>query len=135
MTITMKPIGVIHSPFQERSQVPRSAREGASHEAVLEVFEEYAEGIADIQAGDQAYILFNFHKSEGYALTTLSRKTNTVMGLFSTRSPYRPNGIGLSIVRFIEKNGNRLSFRGVDMLDGTPVLDIKPFDREALPGD
>lgn len=71
-------------------------------------------------------LLFYFHKSEGYNLTTLSRKSNKIMGVFSTRSPNRPNGIGMSIVRFIKKENNRLIFEGVDMLDGTPVLDIKP---------
>jgi tRNA-Thr(GGU) m(6)t(6)A37 methyltransferase TsaA len=134
MDITIKPIGIIHSPFHDRREVPRSAREGSSREAVLEVFEGYAEGIRDIREGDEAYVLFHFHKSEGYDLTTLSRKTGTMMGVFSTRSPFRPNGIGLTVVRFVKIEGNRLTFRGVDMLDGTPVVDIKPFDREALCG-
>ncbi|SHN69870.1 tRNA (N6-threonylcarbamoyladenosine(37)-N6)-methyltransferase TrmO [Desulfitobacterium chlororespirans] len=127
MEILMKPIGYIRSPYKEKGDAPRQSTLSGETMAVIEVLEEYQEGIADIQAGGYGAILFYFHKSPGYKLTTLSRRNNQVMGVFSTRSPNRPNGIGLSIVRFRKREGNRLFFEGVDMLDNTPVLDIKPY--------
>ncbi|WP_018305718.1 tRNA (N6-threonylcarbamoyladenosine(37)-N6)-methyltransferase TrmO [Desulfitobacterium hafniense] len=127
MEILMKPIGYIKSPYKEKGEAPRQSTLSGETTAVIEILEEYQEGIADIQAGEYGVILFYFHKSEGYKLTTLSRRNNQVMGVFSTRSPNRPNGIGLSTVRFVKREGNRLFFEGVDMLDNTPVLDIKPY--------
>ncbi len=133
MEILMKPIGYIQSPHKEKSAVPKQGILSPESIAVIEIFEEYKEGIADIKEGEYGVVLFHFHKSEGYQLTTLSRRNNQRMGVFSTRSPNRPNGIGMSIVRFVKKEGRCLTFEGVDMLDGTPVLDIKPYSRELCP--
>lgn len=133
MEIIMKPIGYICSPFIERGSAPRQGRLESGTTAVLELLPEYEEGIADIKEGEYSILLFHFHKSTGYQLTTLARKTNRMTGLFSTRSPNRPNGIGMTIVKFIKKEGCHLTFEGVDMLDGTPVLDIKPYSGEQIP--
>ena len=133
MEITMKPIGYIKSPHKEKAAVPKQGILSPETTAVIEIFEEYSEGIVDIKEGEYGVVLFYFHKSEGYQLTTLSRRSNQMMGVFSTRSPNRPNGIGMSIVRFVKKEGRCLTFEGVDMLDGTPVLDIKPYSGELCP--
>lgn len=130
MEILMKPIGYIRSPYKEKTDVPKQSTLSSGITAIIEMLEDYVEGIADVKEGEYGVILFYFHKSEGYKLTTLSRRNNQIMGVFSTRSPNRPNGIGMSIVRFIKKEDNRLTFEGVDMLDSTPVLDIKPYNRE-----
>lgn len=135
MEILMKPIGYIRSPYKDKTAAPKQSTLSQGTTAAIEILEEYKEGIADIKEGEYGIVLFYFHKSEGYKLTTLSAKSNKIMGVFSTRSPNRPNGIGMSIVRFIKKENNRLIFKGVDMLDGTPVLDIKPYSRELCPKD
>lgn len=131
--ILMKPIGYIRSPYKEKAAVPKQGILSSKTTAVIEMLEEYKEGIADINEGDYGIVLFYFHESKGYKLTTLSHTKNQKMGVFSTRSPNRPNGIGMSVVRFIRKEDNRLIFEGVDMLDNTPVLDIKPYSRELFP--
>ena len=133
MEILMKPIGYIRSPYKEKTDVPKQSTLSSGITAIIEMLEDYVEGIADVKEGEYGVILFYFHKSEGYKLTTLSRRNSQIMGVFSTRSPNRPNGIGMSIVRFIKKEDNRLTFEGVDMLDSTPVLDIKPYNRELCP--
>lgn len=133
MEILMKPIGYIQSPYKEKAAVPKQGILTTETVAVIEIIEEYREGLADIKAGEYGVVLFYFHRSEGYQLATLSRRTNQMTGVFSTRSPNRPNGIGLSIVRFVKKDGCRLTFEGVDMIDGTPVLDIKPYSKTLCP--
>jgi tRNA-Thr(GGU) m(6)t(6)A37 methyltransferase TsaA len=133
MNIEMKPIGYIRSPFKERRDLKHSSYDDGSLRAEIIMEEGFQEGIADIKPGDYGVILFYFHQSDGYTLTTVSRKYGKEMGVFSTRSPNRPNGIGMSIVRFTNKSGKCLEFTGIDMLDRTPVLDIKPYDGERLP--
>ena len=128
MEIRMRPIGYVHSPFKEKKDIPRQNTLAEDQKATIEMLADYREGIEDIQAGSYGIILFYFHQSEGYALKTVSRKTQEYVGVFSTRSPNRPNGIGLSIVKFTKIEGNSIEFQGVDMLDNTPVLDIKPYD-------
>lgn len=139
LDIAMKPIGFIETPFKDRRElnVPPFKREAPYHDSdvhgVLHVYEEYREGIADIQPGSYGMTVFYFDKSEGYELTTHSAHADKKVGVFSTRSPNRPNGIGVSIVKFICVNGCNIEFMGVDMLDGTPLLDIKPYTGENLP--
>lgn len=135
MEIIMRPIGYIRSPFKEKREIPRQNILAAGQKARIELLDEYQEGIEDIQAGSYGIILFYFHQSDGYSLKTVSRKTQEYLGVFSTRSPNRPNGIGMSIVKFSKIEGNCLEFEGVDMLDDTPVLDIKPYDQALNPKD
>ena len=133
MQITMNPIGFIKSEFTNKEETPRQGMLAYDKKASVEILEEYQEGIRDIEEGSYGVILFYFHKSEGYEMVTVSRKSGKTLGLFSTRSPNRPNGIGISIVRFTKKIGRTLEFEGVDMLEGTPVLDIKPYSEELIP--
>jgi len=133
MEIKMSPIGYIKSPYKDKKEIPKQSILAEDRKAAIELLEEYKEGIQDIKEGYYGVILFYFHKSEGYTLRTVSHKTGEWTGLFSTRSPNRPNGIGMSIVKFTKIMGNKIEFKGVDMLDGTPVLDIKPYSEELNP--
>lgn len=122
--IILKPIGYIETPFKDRMGVSHQPDETLI--GTLHIFKEYREGIADIKPGSNGQIIFYFHKSEGCSLTVRPRGIGEPTGVFSTRSPNRPNGIGISAVRFLSNDGCKIEFSGVDMLDGTPLLDIKP---------
>ncbi len=127
MDIKMKPIGYIKSPFKTREEIPRQSIYAKDTKAVIEILEKYREGIVDIAEGSYGVILFYFHQSGGYRLRLKPHGREVETGVFSTRSPHRPNGIGMSVVKFTKNDGKNLEFEGVDMLDGTPVLDIKPY--------
>ena len=122
----MRPVGVIHSPFTDRSQTPtQSWRSQAVGQ--VEVYPEFVEGLKDIEEFSHPYLLFAFHRSTGYSLRVIPHRDTQLRGLFATRSPRRPNLIGLSLVRLLSRDNNVLHIEGVDVLDGTPLLDIKPF--------
>ncbi len=131
--IIFKPIGIIKTPFKTPDDLkvppfrPESPYNNMEITGVIEVFEEYCEGIANIEPGTQGLVLFYLDKSPGYKLTTISHRTNKEVGVFSTRSPHRPNGIGVTIVNFISVEKCKIKFQGVDMLDDSPLLDIKPY--------
>ena len=124
---TMKPIGYVRSPFNDTTQIPKGC--GAKHEAEgeLEILPEYEAGLADIEGFSHLYVIWVFDKSEGYDLTAHPPSDDRPHGVFATRSPERPNPIGLSVVQLRGRRGNRLSAAGLDMLNGTPILDIKPY--------
>ena len=124
---TMQPIGTVNSPYTETSQVPKGC--GARHDAegVLEIFPEFEQGLTDIEGFSHLYIIWVFDRAEGYELMGRPPTDTKPHGVFATRSPRRPNPIGLSVVRLLGREGNRLRVVGVDMLDGTPILDIKPY--------
>jgi tRNA-Thr(GGU) m(6)t(6)A37 methyltransferase TsaA len=126
-TWTVRTIGVIHSPFSEAHQVPRGL--GAKHDevGVLEIVPEFELGLTDIEGFSHLYVLWVFNRSEGYELMGTPPCDTQPHGVFASRSPYRPNPIGLTVVRLLGREGNLLRVRGVDMLDGTPILDIKPY--------
>ena len=122
----MQPIGTIHSPFSERQGTPiQAARSQAK--GTLEINPELVPGLQDLEGFSHIILLYVFHKSSGYALHVTPFLDTQLRGLFATRYPERPNPIGLSVVRLIALHGNILEIEGVDMLDGTPVLDIKPY--------
>jgi tRNA-Thr(GGU) m(6)t(6)A37 methyltransferase TsaA len=123
----MEPIGFVRSPYSETAQVPKGC--GAKHEAegVLEILPEFELGLTDIEGFSHLFVVWVFHKSEGCSLLGTPPTDNQPHGVFATRSPYRPNPIGLTVVELIRREGGRLHVRGVDMLDGTPILDIKPY--------
>ncbi len=123
----MRAIGTVHSPYTDRSQVPRGR--GAKHEAegVLEIAPELEPGLADIEGFSHLFVIWLFHRAEGASLVSTPPSDDRPHGVFATRSPQRPNPIGLTVVRLLGREGNRLRVRGVDMLDGTPILDIKPY--------
>jgi tRNA (adenine37-N6)-methyltransferase len=124
---TMRPIGFVRSPFSEPQQVPRGL--GAKHEeeGVLEILPEFVAGLKDIEGLSHLFVLWVFDRNEGFALEGTPPCDTKSHGVFATRSPYRPNPIALTVVRLLRRENNRLHVRGVDMLDGTPILDIKPY--------
>lgn len=133
MNIVMKPIGFIKSPFKEVKEIPKQSVFAVYKKATIEILPQYSEGLEGIKENSYGVILFYFHKSKEGSLRLVSHKTREMTGVFSTRSPKRPNGIGLSIVKFTKIEENKLEFQGVDMIDGTPVLDIKPYSSELNP--
>jgi tRNA-Thr(GGU) m(6)t(6)A37 methyltransferase TsaA len=123
---SFKPIGYIRSPYRETSEVPKGL--GAQHtaEGVIEVVPEYQDGLLDIEGFSHLFVIWVFDRAHGCELVGAPPTDNRLHGVFATRSPRRPNPIGLSVVELLGREGRRLRVRGVDMLDGTPVLDIKP---------
>jgi len=126
MEFIMKPIGVIHSPFTDKEKTPiQSMRSHASGQ--VEVFPEFAGGLQDLEDFSHIILLYTFHCSSGYSLQIQPFLDDRLHGLFATRYPCRPNPIGLSVVRLVARQENILEIEGVDMLDDTPLLDIKPY--------
>jgi len=125
--ITLRPLGVIRSPFRSVVGMPIQTV-GAPHErASLQVFEEFAQGLRDIEGFEYLILLTHLHEVEKEKLQVVPFMDDTPRGVFATRAPARPNRIGLSIVRLLSVDGTTLHFEGNDMLDGTPVIDIKPY--------
>lgn len=130
--MTIRPIGMIHTPFKNKVDVPvqhsRSRIKGR-----IEVYKEYALGLNDIDGFSHIIVIFRFHKSRGYRLKLKPHWDSEERGLFTTRAPRRPNQLGLSILQLLGRRGNILRVQGVDMLDGTPLLDIKPYIPDNIP--
>ncbi len=124
---TPRPIGYVRSPYAETDQVPKGL--GAKHaaEGELEVLPEFEAGLVDIEGFSHLYVIWVFSRSEGFELYGKTPADDEPHGLFATRSPRRPNPIALTVVELLGREGRRLRVRGVDMLDGTPILDIKPY--------
>jgi tRNA-Thr(GGU) m(6)t(6)A37 methyltransferase TsaA len=123
-----RPIGFVQSPYQDTSLIPRGL--GAKHEAegVLEILREFEAGLTDIEGFSHLYVLWAFDRAEGFDLIAHPPSDEKrPHGVFATRSPRRPNPIALTVVELLGRNGSSLNVRGVDMLDGTPILDIKPY--------
>src|SRR6267154_1699437 len=122
-----RPIGFVSSPYKDASDVPRGL--GAKHEAdgVLRILPEFEPGLTDIEGFSHLVILWEFDRSKGFELLGAPPSDNRTHGVFATRSPRRPNPIGLTIVELLRREGLELHVRGVDMLDQTPILDIKPL--------
>jgi tRNA-Thr(GGU) m(6)t(6)A37 methyltransferase TsaA len=122
-----RPIGFVRSPHTETSSIPKGP--GAKHEAegVLQILPEFAAGLTDIEGFSHLYVLWAFDRSDGFTLMVTPPTDDKPHGLFTTRSPRRPNPIALTVVELLGREGNGLRVRGVDMLDGTPILDIKPY--------
>ena len=122
-----RPIGFVSGPYKDTKDIPKGL--GAKHEAdgVLKILPEFAPGLLDIEGFSHLYVLWEFDRSEGFDLMANPPSDNRQHGVFATRSPYRPNPIALSVVELLRRDGAELHVRGVDMLDGTPILDIKPY--------
>ena len=123
---SMQAIGYVKSPFQDPHQIPKGL--GAKHdtEGVLEIQPGLELGLTDIEGFSHLFVIWTFHRSQGCELMGTPPSDNRPHGVFATRSPFRPNPIGLTVVELLRREGARLFVRGVDMLDGTPILDIKP---------
>jgi len=120
------PIGIIHTPFKHKNHTPaQSSRSNAIGR--IEVFKKYEEGLCGIDGFSHIVLIFRFNKSRGYRLKLKSHWDSKQRGLFSTRAPRRPNQLGVSIVKLLRRRRNILIVKGVDMLDRTPLLDIKPY--------
>jgi tRNA (adenine37-N6)-methyltransferase len=129
----MKPIGYIRSTYADTKQIPKGL--GATHtmDGILELLPEYEEGLQDIEGFSHLVILWVFHQAHEYSLVGINPTDGLVHGVFATRSPRRPNPIGLTTVELIRREGRLLHLHGIDMLDGTPVLDIKPLTSSLPP--
>ena len=124
---TPQPIGFVSSPYKNASEIPKGL--GAKHEAdgVLKILPEFEPGLTDIEGFSHLFVFWEFDRSQGFELLGTPPSDNRQHGVFATRSPYRPNPIALTVVELLRREGTNLHVRGVDMLDGTPILDIKPY--------
>jgi tRNA-Thr(GGU) m(6)t(6)A37 methyltransferase TsaA len=124
---TPRPIGFVSSPYKETSEIPRGL--GAKHdvEGVLKILPEFEPGLADIEGFSHLIVIWEFDRSDGFELISRPPSDNRPHGVFATRTPRRPNPIALTTVELLRREGRQLHVRGVDMLDGTPILDIKPY--------
>jgi len=125
--IEYKPIGIIHSPFKEPKGTPIQPTAAKGVDGVVEVFPEYIEGLKDLDGFSHIILIYHFHLSKKFSLKVKPFMDNRMHGIFSIRAPSRPNPIGISIVRLIKIEKNTLYIRDVDIIDGTPLLDIKPY--------
>ena len=122
----LKQIGIIHTPYKTPMDCPRQTRK-SEQIAEIELFKEYEGGLKDVEGFSHLIALYWLHKSKGYSLLVRTPWDTEPHGLFTTRSPNRPNQIGISIVRLLERKGNILRVKGIDAIDGTPLIDIKPY--------
>jgi len=125
--VLMRPIGFVRSPYSETAQVPKGF--GAQHEAegTIEILPEYELGLTDIEGFSHLYVIWVFDRSDDYELLGTPPTDTKPHGVFATRSPRRPNPIGLTVLKLVGRDGPKLQVVGVDMLDGTQILDIKPY--------
>lgn len=123
----MQPVGTVKTPYSETAQIPKGP--GAEHraEGVLEILPQFEAGLQDIEGFSHLYVLWVFDRAEGFDLLATPPTDTKPHGVFATRAPRRPNPIGLTVVTLLRREGRKLHVRGVDMLDGTPILDIKPY--------
>lgn len=125
--ITMQPIGVIRTPFTDMANTPIQPLAASGVPGQIEVWPEFADGLADLEGFSHITLVYCFHRISGYALRVVPFMDTNERGIFATKAPKRPNRIGLSTVRLRAVRGHLLEVEDVDMLDGTPLLDIKPF--------
>jgi tRNA-Thr(GGU) m(6)t(6)A37 methyltransferase TsaA len=123
----MRAIGTVRSPFRDTAEIPKGF--GAHHEAegVLEIAPDLEAGLTDIEGFSHLFVIWVFDRSKSVELLGTPPTDDRPHGVFATRSPFRPNPIALSVVELLRREGNRLHVRGIDMLDGTPILDVKPY--------
>ncbi|NQT47759.1 MAG: tRNA (N6-threonylcarbamoyladenosine(37)-N6)-methyltransferase TrmO [Chloroflexi bacterium] len=125
--IRYKPIGVIHSPFTEPKGVPIQSAVACDVDGTIEILPEYVEGLKDVEGFSHIILIYHFHLSRESTLLVRPYLDDQERGVFATRSPSRPNAIGLSTVRLLRIEGNLLYVKDVDVVDGTPLLDMKPY--------
>lgn len=122
----VEPIGTIRTPYKNREDVPdRALRRKAV--GTIKILRKYRDGLQDIEGFSHIILIWRFHRSRGYRLKLVPWRESRLRGVFATRSPRRPNQLGLTIVRLLKRQGNLLKVAGVDMIDRTPLLDIKPY--------
>lgn len=126
-TFTLRPIGFVRSPFTDPGQIPKGPDAKHDAEGILEVRPELEPGLADIEGFSHLFVLWIFDRAEAGDLVAHPPIDDRPHGVFATRSPRRPNPIGLTVVRLLRREGSSLHVRGVDMLDGSPIVDLKPY--------
>ena len=123
----MRPIGVIRSGYTSKSEIPKGPRAEHTAEGTIEIDPALEQGLTDIEGFSHLFVIWVFDRSDGYDLMATPPTDTKPHGVFATRAPRRPNPIGLTVVELLGRDGATLRVRGLDMLDGTPVLDIKPY--------
>ncbi len=124
---TYTPIGVLRTAYRSTDEIPKTLGQAPTAEGAIEIDPAFKDGLLDIDRFTHLLVIFAFHKSEGKPLRVYPPGQEKERGVFATRSPHRPNAIGILTVELLSREGTRLNVRGVDVLDGTPVLDIKPY--------
>ena len=127
MKIEYQPIGIIHSPFKTVKGMPIQPSGAAGVQGTVEIYRKFRQGLKDLDGFSHIILIYHFHRSDGCSLLVTPFLDNVKRGVFATCAPKRPNPIGLSVVRLIGINVCTLTVEGVDVLDGTPLLDIKPY--------
>jgi tRNA-Thr(GGU) m(6)t(6)A37 methyltransferase TsaA len=127
MKIIYNSIGTIHTPFKTKENMPIQSAAAKGIKGTITLSKKYSDGLLDLDMFSHIYLIYCFHKSRGYDLQVIPFLDDKPHGVFATRAPRRPNSIGLSVVKLLSVNGNILEVENVDMMDGTPLLDIKPY--------
>jgi tRNA-Thr(GGU) m(6)t(6)A37 methyltransferase TsaA len=127
MKIEFQPIGVIYTPFKEPEGMPIQPAGASGVKGIVELFDPFCAGLKDLDGFSHIMLLYFFHRSKGFNLTPVPFMDTQPRGVFATRAPRRPNPIGLSVVRLLKIDGCKIHIENVDILDGTPLLDIKPY--------
>jgi len=125
--VTFYPVGIVHSPHKELSGMPVQPPSAEGITGEIEIFPEFAEGLLDIEGFSRLMVFYHLHKSAGTLLTAKPFLDTVPHGVFASRIPRRPNPLGFSVLRLLSREGNVLRISDVDILDGTPVLDVKPY--------
>ncbi len=123
-------IGTIHTPFKQKEGMPIQPAGATGVEGMVEVFDEFKAGLKDLEGFSHIILIYEFHRSQGFKLEVVPFMDTKSHGLFSTRAPKRPNPIGISTVELIKIEDGNLHIQNIDVLDGTPLLDIKPYVTE-----
>jgi tRNA-Thr(GGU) m(6)t(6)A37 methyltransferase TsaA len=125
--ISYRPIGIIHSPYKKLSGMPIQPTSAEDVEGTVILDPAYQNGLQDLDGFSHIYLFYHFHKAGKVKLKVKPFLDDQERGVFATRAPHRPNGIGMSVVKLLNIDGNRLQIKNIDVLDGTPLLDIKPY--------
>ena len=125
--VSLRPIGIIHSQYKNAERVPIQPVYAENCPAQIEIFPEFADGLRDLDGFSHIYLIYYFHQAGAARLLVKPFLQDVEHGVFATRAPSRPNAIGQSIVKLVRRDGNILHIKGTDILDGTPLLDIKPY--------
>jgi tRNA-Thr(GGU) m(6)t(6)A37 methyltransferase TsaA len=130
MIIKFEPIGTIHTPYKTKEGMPIQSVGAEGIKGIIKLKKKYVKGLLDLDGFSHIYLIYYFHKSKGFKLLVKPFLDDKLHGIFSTRAPQRPNLIGISVVKLISIKDNILEIENVDMIDGTPLLDIKPYISE-----
>jgi tRNA (adenine37-N6)-methyltransferase len=127
LPVVFTPIGTIRSPFADPAGMPIQPAGAQGVRGTVVIEEKFREGLRDLEGFSRVILIYTFHRSNSYSLDVIPFLDTVPHGVFATRAPKRPNAIGLSVVKLVAVNGNELTIEDVDILDGTPLLDIKPY--------